>query len=91
MLATTKQYADAARGVAASLNVPHADVFTQIQKIKDWQTTALDSDGVHLSTAGNKVVYDSVMYVINNALKPIRCAQLLLSANAAPPTIARHY
>lgn len=36
------------------------------------QTTALEEDGRHLTPVAQKVVYDSLMYVIRNSLQPIR-------------------
>ncbi|KAJ5855506.1 Esterase SGNH hydrolase-type subgroup, partial [Penicillium soppii] len=75
-----KQYAAAAKEVGAALNVPVADLWSAFTKSAGWQAgqpligsrdapnnetfAGLFTDGLHLSPAGNRIVYDEIMKVI---------------------------
>ncbi|CAI7595673.1 unnamed protein product [Penicillium glandicola] len=76
----TKSYASAAGEVGASLNIPVVDLWSAFMKTAGWkegepligardvpQSEALASlftDGLHLTSAGNRIVYDELMKVI---------------------------
>ncbi|KAJ5787994.1 hypothetical protein N7457_002984 [Penicillium paradoxum] len=76
----TKLYAAAAREVGAALNIPVVDLWSAFMKPTGWKEgdpligsrdvpdnetlAGLLSDGLHLTSAGNRVVYEEVMKVI---------------------------
>ncbi|KAJ5770560.1 uncharacterized protein N7511_002611 [Penicillium nucicola] len=73
-------YADAAREVGAELNIPVADLWPAFMKATGWKEgqalvgsrdapnsetlSSLLTDGLHLTPAGYRIVYDEVMKVI---------------------------
>ncbi|CDM27082.1 hypothetical protein DTO013E5_4267 [Penicillium roqueforti] len=76
----TKSYAAAACEVGASLNIPVVDLWSAFMKTTGWKEgeplvgahdvpsnerlASLLIDGLHLSPAGNRIVYDEIMKVI---------------------------
>nr|GMC50303.1 GDSL esterase/lipase At5g45920 [Ipomoea batatas] len=56
-------YAKACLAVAAELGIPSVDLWTKVQEVPDWQTACL-SDGLHLSRAGNAIVFKEVVDVL---------------------------
>ncbi|KAJ5045372.1 hypothetical protein NUH16_002189 [Penicillium rubens] len=76
----TKSYALAACEVGASLNVPVVDLWSAFMKITGWKEgdpligardvprndklASLLTDGLHLTPAGNRIVYDEIMKVV---------------------------
>ncbi|EKV05256.1 GDSL Lipase/Acylhydrolase family protein [Penicillium digitatum PHI26] len=76
----TKLYAEAACEVGASLNIPVVDLWSAFMKPTGWQEgepligardvpsndtlASLLTDGLHLTPAGNRIVYDELMKVI---------------------------
>lgn len=67
---TTQQYAEAARQVAAaspSGKVALLDLWQAfINSGSDWGTRLMWGDGLHLSKAGNDMVYDQLWNVLNS-------------------------
>ena len=60
-----QMYADACKRVAAGLNAPCLDVFNHFHSVGDWDKTLIsEDDGLHLSGAGDKLVFDLIMDVI---------------------------
>lgn len=70
----TGKYAAIGREVAAELEVPCADTWSEFQQISDWRT--LLSDGLHLSPAGNAALYQLLQRTIDTQLPNLRCAAL---------------
>ncbi|KAJ5342258.1 Esterase SGNH hydrolase-type subgroup [Penicillium brevicompactum] len=82
MASFTKLYAAAAQEVAASLNVPVVDLWSAFMQTTSWQEgqpligsrdapnnetfAGLFTDGLHLSPAGSRIVYDEIMKVIRD-------------------------
>ncbi|KAJ5473740.1 hypothetical protein N7475_003306 [Penicillium sp. IBT 31633x] len=76
----TKSYAAAAKEVGASLNIPVVDLWSAFLKPTGWKEgepligsrdvpdnetfAGLFTDGLHLSSAGNRLVYEELMKVI---------------------------
>ncbi|GBF95363.1 hypothetical protein Rsub_07791 [Raphidocelis subcapitata] len=60
------QYADAAVAVAQELGVPHFNMWHGIQEVDSWRTELMHPDGLHLSRAGNKFVFDAVTALIRD-------------------------
>ncbi|EFJ15187.1 hypothetical protein SELMODRAFT_156096 [Selaginella moellendorffii] len=58
--AVAQEYASACKAVAAEENVAVIDLWTLFQKNHDWRSIYL-SDGLHLTAAGNGVVFDQVV------------------------------
>ncbi|XP_019170019.1 PREDICTED: GDSL esterase/lipase At5g45920 [Ipomoea nil] len=56
-------YAKACLAVAAELGIPSVDLWIKVQEVPDWQTACL-SDGLHLSRAGNAIVFKEVVDVL---------------------------
>ncbi|KAF8059138.1 Iah1 [Scenedesmus sp. PABB004] len=68
----TAQYAAAARGVAAQMRVPLLDVAALFEATPGWQTALLGADGLHLSPAGQSLVFSSLMGLIEKQLPDVR-------------------
>lgn len=64
------RYADVAKDVAHSRELPVLDLWTKFQDIADWQS--LLSDGLHLTEMGNEAVYTLLMDLIKNELPHFR-------------------
>eukprot|EP00775_Hariotina_reticulata_P013145 gene13145-13275_t len=70
-MAYARDYSKTAISVAKSMKVPFVDLQTNIMRLDNWQATAMKPDGVHLTYAGQKVVFDALMFVITKQLKGI--------------------
>ncbi|KAM3345813.1 hypothetical protein ACQJBY_020381 [Aegilops geniculata] len=58
-------YAQACIAVAKDLDHPVIDIWTQMQKFPDWQTSAL-SHGLHFTPVGNKILFDEVLKTLES-------------------------
>lgn len=63
-LAVTAEYAEACKQVGLEMNVPVVDIFNSIQAVPGWEAKAILKDGLHLTPAGNQVVYEGVKAAI---------------------------
>ena len=69
--ATTGRYAAAVRQLGAELGVTVLDLWTDIQRRKDWRECL--NDGLHFTPDGNAVVYELLQATIDEALPHLRC------------------
>uniref|UniRef100_A0ACD5VGP5 Uncharacterized protein n=2 Tax=Avena sativa TaxID=4498 RepID=A0ACD5VGP5_AVESA len=58
-------YAQACIAVAKELDHPVIDIWTQMQKFPDWQTSAL-CDGLHFTPFGNKILFDELIKTLES-------------------------
>ena len=65
-----RQYAEAAKEVAATRKLPALDLWTHLQDIPDWQ--ALLSDGLHFTPKGNGAVFNLLIGLIDRQLPHFR-------------------
>ncbi len=72
--ATTGQYAAAVRRLGAELGIPVLDLWTDMQRQKDWPECL--SDGLHFTPEGNAAVYELLQAKIDEALRQLRCRML---------------
>ncbi|KAL6278133.1 hypothetical protein ACE6H2_021734 [Prunus campanulata] len=61
-----KIYSDACLEVCRELDVKAVDLWTSIQKRKDW-STACFTDGIHFSAAASKIVAEEILKVLREA------------------------
>ncbi|XP_048430597.1 GDSL esterase/lipase CPRD49 isoform X3 [Pyrus x bretschneideri] len=61
-----KIYSDACLEVCQEFDVKGVDLWTSIQKIKDWSTTCF-RDGIHFSSEGSKIVAEEILKVLREA------------------------
>ncbi|KAB2621945.1 GDSL esterase/lipase CPRD49-like [Pyrus ussuriensis x Pyrus communis] len=61
-----KAYSDACLDVCRELDIKGVDLWTSIQKRKDWSTTCF-TDGVHFSSEGSKIVGEEILKVLREA------------------------
>lgn len=61
-----KMYADACVELCREMDIKVVDLYTSIQKRKDWATTCF-TDGIHLSSEGSKVVAEEILKVLKDA------------------------
>lgn len=66
-LDATSEYAELVKQVGRERGLPVADVFSAIQEVPDWKTTAMLQDGLHLGPVGQRVVFDLVRAAIASA------------------------
>ncbi|KAL6991179.1 hypothetical protein U1Q18_009298 [Sarracenia purpurea var. burkii] len=59
-------YAKACVTVAGECGIPVADLWTKMQQFPDWQKAYL-SDGLHLTQAGNRIVFEEVVKKLREA------------------------
>ena len=70
--AVTSQYAAAGVKLARHLQLPYVDLWTELAKREGWETEFLE-DGLHLTPAGNKAVFDLIAAKIHEAIPALRC------------------
>lgn len=70
--AVTGQYAAAGVKLAKQLQLPYVDLWTEVAKHANWETAFLE-DGLHLTPAGNKAVFDLIAAKIHDAIPALRC------------------
>ncbi|XP_047060244.1 GDSL esterase/lipase At5g45920-like [Lolium rigidum] len=58
-------YAQACIAIAKELDQQFVDIWTQMQKFPDWQTSAL-CDGLHFTPFGNKILFDEVLKTLES-------------------------
>lgn len=63
----TRKYAAAAAEVAKKTNVLFVDLFGEMEKHKDWQSFL--SDGLHLSSKGNQLMWETLTRTIAEKAK----------------------
>lgn len=73
---TTGQYAQAAKQVAAELQVPAIDLWTAMTSEEGWESRFLIPDGLHFSTEGNQFVFQQVRATIEEHFPDIRPDEL---------------
>ncbi|KAM1159767.1 hypothetical protein FF1_032930 [Malus domestica] len=61
-----KIYSDACLEVCREFDVKGVDLWTSIQKTKDWSTTCF-RDGIHFSSEGSKIVAEEILKVLREA------------------------
>ncbi|XP_062002305.1 GDSL esterase/lipase WDL1-like isoform X1 [Rosa rugosa] len=61
-----KIYSDACLELCREMDIKAVDLFTSIQKRKDWETTCF-TDGVHFSSEGSKIVAEEILKVLKEA------------------------
>lgn len=77
----TGQYAAAGVKLARRLQLPYVDLWTEVAKQEGWATEFLE-DGLHLTSAGNKAVFELIAAKIHEAIPALRCVTLVLCAGA---------
>ena len=68
----TGQYAAAMVGLAREQKLPFVDLWSELATHQGWQAAYLE-DGLHLTPAGNKAVFDLIIAKINHELPSLRC------------------
>ena len=78
----TSQYAQLVRDVAAELHLPLVDLFalTDVQQHQPEQPNPYLCDGLHLSPAGNVLLYREILKCINQLLPHLAISRLPLDA-----------
>lgn len=69
-----KPYATAAVAVAKELRVPYLDMFEGLmsRNPKGWELSDFAADGLHLSIAGNRAVFELLVSVIQRSFPQYR-------------------
>jgi isoamyl acetate esterase len=67
----TAGYAEACKEVAASLGIPVLDLWTLMMGTPAWQTFL--TDGLHFTTAGQRLLYEALQSVIDEHVPSLRC------------------
>lgn len=73
--AYTGEYAKACRELAAELELPVVDLWTEMQRQEDWGPRLFD-DGLHFSPAGNQFVYEEILRGIKTSYPNLRSHKL---------------
>ena len=76
----TAQYAQIVRDVAAQHNLPLVDLFALTNVQQPEQTNPYLCDGLHLSPAGNLLLYRAILQCIDEQLPHLALRQLPLDA-----------
>lgn len=66
-LDATAEYAELVKQVGRERGLPVVDIFSAIQDVPEWKTTAMVKDGLHLSSVGQMVVFERVHAAIASA------------------------
>ena len=69
----TGKYAAAMVGLAREQKMPFVDLWSELATHQGWEAAYLD-DGLHLTPAGNKAVFDLIVAKINQDVPALRCA-----------------
>eukprot|EP01023_Acetabularia_acetabulum_P004950 TRINITY_DN12065_c0_g1_i1.p2 TRINITY_DN12065_c0_g1~~TRINITY_DN12065_c0_g1_i1.p2 ORF type:complete len:215 (-),score=35.24 TRINITY_DN12065_c0_g1_i1:550-1194(-) len=71
----TQKYAEGCMEIAKQLNQPVLDLWPYMLNVENWQKSLL-SDGVHLTSTGNKVVFDALSESVDNFFPQLQASQL---------------
>jgi hypothetical protein len=82
------QYAKAVADISGELNLPLLDLWSIMQTVPSWPK--LLSDGLHLSTTGNKFVGEALLHTIDNLLPELAVKPDSVSGNVNSASECKH-